>query len=119
MLGGGMRQAGIIAAAGIVALEEMVGRLAEDHANAHRLAEGISQIRGLATEPDHVRTNILFFDLVDQRFRDDEFIARLQEKGVLLQHAAPSRFRMVTHYGIGAADIETVIEALHAVMSCS
>ena len=116
MLGGGMRQAGIIAAAGIVALEEMVERIAEDHANAHHLAEGISRIRGLATEPDRVWTNILFFDLVDQRFTDNEFIARLKEKGVLLHHAGPSRFRMVTHYGIGEADTETAIEALRAVM---
>ena len=80
MLGGGMRQAGIIAAAGIVALEEMVERLAEDHANAHRLAEGISRIQGLATEPDRVRTNILYIDLVDQRFTDDAFMARLKER---------------------------------------
>ncbi len=116
MLGGGMRQAGIIAAAGIVALEEMVERLAEDHANARRLAEAVSRIRGLAIELDHVRTNILFFDLVDQRFTDDEFIARLREKEVLLHHAGPSRFRMVTHYGIGAEDIERAIEALHAAM---
>jgi threonine aldolase len=116
MLGGGMRQAGIIAAAGIVAVEEMVGRLAQDHANAHRLCEGISQIRGLTVEPDRVRTNILFFDLVDERLTDDEFIARLKKKGVLLHHAGPSRFRMVTHYGIGEADIEAAIEALRAVL---
>jgi threonine aldolase len=116
MLGGGMRQAGIIAAAGIVALEEMVGRLHEDHANAHRLAEEISRIPGLTAEPDRVRTNILFFDLVDRRFTDDEFIARLKEKGLVLHHAGPSRFRMVTHYGIGAADIEAAIEAVRAVM---
>jgi threonine aldolase len=116
MLGGGMRQAGIIAAAGIVALEEMVERLAEDHANAHRLAEGISRIPGLATEPDRVRTNILYIDLVDQRFTDDEFMARLKEKGVLLSHPGPNRFRMLTHHGIGDADIETAIEALRAVM---
>ncbi|MEI7672587.1 MAG: low-specificity L-threonine aldolase, partial [Deltaproteobacteria bacterium] len=75
MLGGGMRQAGIIAAAGIVALEEMVERLAEDHTNARRLAEGISTIQGLATEPDRVRTNILYIDLIDRRFTDDEFMA--------------------------------------------
>jgi threonine aldolase len=116
MLGGGMRQAGIIAAAGIVALEEMIERLAEDHANAHLLAEGISRIKGLATEPDRVRTNILYIDLVDKRFTDDEFMARLKEKGVMLSHPGPARFRMLTHHGIGEADIETAIEALRAVM---
>lgn len=117
MLGGGMRQAGIIAAAGIVALEEMVGRLAEDHANARRLAEEISHIQGLVIELESVRTNIVFFDLVDQRFTADEFVARLKGKGVLLHHAGPARFRMVTHYGINEADIETTIEALRAVMT--
>jgi threonine aldolase len=116
MLGGGMRQAGIIAAAGIVALEGMVDRLAEDHANARRLAEGISRIRGLATEPDRVRTNILYIELVDRRFTDDAFIARLREKGVLLSHPGPGRFRMLTHHGIGKADIDTAVEALGALM---
>jgi len=109
-------EAGIIAAAGIVALEQMIERLAEDHANAHRLAEGISKIQGLATEPKCVRTNILYIDLVDKRFTDDEFMSLLKEKGVMLSHPGPSRFRMLTHHGIGAADIETAIEALSAVM---
>ncbi len=116
MLGGAMRQAGIIAAAGIVALEEMVARLAEDHANAGRLAAEISKIRGLSIEPERVRTNIVFFDLVEPRITEEELVARLKEKGVLLHHAGPCRFRMVTHYGITAANIETAIEALRAVM---
>jgi threonine aldolase len=116
MLGGGMRQAGIIAAAGIVAMEEMIDRLAEDHANARHLAEEIAQIDGLAIEVARVQTNILFFDLVDHRLTADDFIARLRAKGVLLHHAGPTRFRMVTHYGIGAADIATSIAALRAVM---
>lgn len=116
MLGGGMRQAGIIAAAGVVALEEMVERLALDHANAQRLACGVSQIRGLVIEPDRFRTNIVFFDLADQRFTEDEFITGLKKKGVQLHHAGPFRFRMVTHYGIGETDIEMAIEALRTVM---
>jgi threonine aldolase len=116
MVGGGMRQAGIIAAAGIVALGEMVDRLAEDHANAQRLAEGISRIPGLATEPDRVRTNILYIDLVDRRFTDEEFMKRLKEKGVMLSHPGPGRFRMLTHHGIGQAEIAAAVEALRAVM---
>jgi len=116
MLGGGMRQAGIIAAAGIVAMEEMVDRLAEDHTHARRLAEGIARIPGLRTEPGRVQTNILYVDLVDRRFSDDEFMARLKEKGVMLSRTAPTRFRMLTHYGIVEADIKTAIEALRAVM---
>ena len=81
MLGGGMRQAGIIAAAGIVALEEMTDRLAEDHANARRLAEGIARISGLRTDPTRVRTNILYIDLADRRFSDEEFLKRLAKEG--------------------------------------
>ena len=116
MLGGGMRQAGIIAAAGIVALEEMTDRLAEDHLNARRLAEGIARIPGLATDPARVRTNILYIDLVDRRFSDHEFLTRLAKKGIRLSHTGPARFRMLTHYGIGAAQIDAALEALAAVM---
>jgi threonine aldolase len=116
MLGGGMRQAGIIAAAGIVALEEMTDRLAEDHMNARRLAEGITRIPGLATDPARVRTNILYIDLIDRRFSDEQFMARLDKKGVRLSHTGPARFRMLTHYGIGAAEIDAALEALRDVM---
>jgi threonine aldolase len=116
MLGGGMRQAGIIAAAGIVALEEMTDRLAEDHANARRLAEGIAQIPGLAIDQTRVRTNILYLDLVDRRFSEEGFKLRLAEKGVLLSHTAPARFRMLTHYGIGSDDIDAALQALRTVM---
>ena len=116
MLGGGMRQAGIIAAAGIVAIEEMTGRLAEDHANARRLAEGIAGVSGLATDPARVRTNILYINLVDKRFSDEEFLKRLAEKGVRLSHTGPSRFRMLTHYGIGANEIDAALKTLRDVM---
>ncbi|MCX5818675.1 MAG: low-specificity L-threonine aldolase [Deltaproteobacteria bacterium] len=116
MLGGGMRQAGIIAAAGIVALEEMVDRLAEDHINARRLAEGIAGIPGLKTEPGRVQTNILYIDLVDRRFSDDQFMALLEKKGVRLSHPGLARFRMLTHYGIGATEIDAALAALRDVM---
>lgn len=116
MLGGGMRQAGIIAACGIVALEEMVGRLAEDHANARRLAQGVTRIKGLKTDADRVSTNILYVDLLDSRLSDEEFLSRLGKEGVLVSHTAPGRFRMLTHYGITAADIDRALEALHRVM---
>jgi len=116
MLGGGMRQAGIIAAAGIVALESMVDRLAEDHANARRLAEGIAAIEGLATDPARVQTNILYCDLAGGRFSDAEFIDRLAQRGLRLSHTGPARFRMLTHYGIGAADIDAALAILRDVM---
>ena len=116
MLGGGMRQAGIIAAAGIVALRSMVDRLAEDHRNARRLAEGIAGIPGLFTEPDRVQTNILYIDLVDQHFSDDEFMTLLEKQGLRLSHPGPARFRMLTHYGIGATEIDAALAALRSVM---
>jgi threonine aldolase len=119
MLGGGMRQAGIIAAAGITALEEMVERLAEDHQNARRLADGIAGIDGLATDPHRVRTNILYMDLVDRRFSDDEFLRRLAEKGICVSHTGPARFRMLTHYGIGKPEIDAALKSLNEVMKGS
>jgi threonine aldolase len=116
MLGGGMRQAGIIAAAGIVALETMIDRLAEDHANARRLAEGIAAIEGLTTDPACVRTNILYCDLAGGRFSDAEFLERLAKKGLRIHHTGPARFRMLTHYGIDAADIDAAVAILRDVM---
>jgi threonine aldolase len=79
-----MRQAGIIAAAAIVALREMPGRLAEDHANARRLAEGIEQIEGLSIEAGSVQTNILYFNLVSDKISVEEFVKKLEKRGVRL-----------------------------------
>jgi len=111
-----MRQAGIIAAPGILSVNEMVGRLAEDHANARRLAEGIAGIPGISTDPARVSTNILYLDLTDRRFTDDEFMFRLAQRGVLVSHPGPARFRMLTHYGIDSPDIDAALEALREVM---
>ena len=117
VLGGGMRQAGILAAAGILALEEMVERLTEDHANAKRLAEGITQIEGLAVYLGAVQTNILYFELVSDRIDVEAFLSRLGEKGIkLLRIGGPRRFRVVTHYGIDAEDIDITLAALEEVM---
>jgi threonine aldolase len=116
MLGGGMRQAGIIAAAGIVALDQMIERLSEDHKNAKRLAEGIAQIKGLSIEQDRVRSNILYFKLSDSRISSEQFLKALAEKGIRFLSTAKSTFRMVTHYGIEPDDIETAISALSQTM---
>ncbi len=112
MLGGGMRQSGILAAAGIVALEQMVERLAEDHANARRLAEGLAQIRGLDVDPATVETNMVFFTLraadgapIDQQ----PFMQAAREAGVLVIDMGPGRIRTVTHYGITAEHIDTAL----------
>lgn len=117
VLGGGMRQGGILAAAAIVALQEMPGRLAEDHANARCLAEGIEQIKGLSIEAGAVQTNILYFELVSDKLSVDEFIKRLEKRGIkLLCVGRPACFRMVTHYGIEGEDIETALAAMEEVM---
>ncbi|OHB79169.1 MAG: threonine aldolase [Planctomycetes bacterium RBG_16_55_9] len=112
VLGGGMRQCGIIAAAGIVALEQMVERLAEDHANARRLAEGIARIAGLSIEPEKVQTNIVYFDLASEVLVAEEFTKRLVDRGVKVIQTGPARFRAVTHYGISSDDIDAALVAL-------
>jgi threonine aldolase len=116
IVGGGMRQAGILAAAGIVALEEMVERLAEDHANARRLAAGLAEIPGLSLDPQKVQTNILYFELADSRITTWEFIAGLEKEGVRLLSLGPRRLRAVTHYGIEAADIDAALAAVGRVV---
>lgn len=117
VLGGGMRQAGILAAAGIVALETMVDRLAEDHANARRLAEGLANLPGIAIEPERVQTNIVFFDLRPEvRLGTKDVAAQLAERGVKVGVAGPRRFRAVTHYWVKAEDIEQALAAFAAVL---
>ena len=91
VLGGGMRQAGVIAAAGITALNEMVDRLTEDHANARHLAEGIAEIPGLSIDVARIKTNILFFDLVTDQLTPKEFIIGLEERGIRCSNPGPSR----------------------------
>jgi threonine aldolase len=105
MLGGGMRQAGVIAAAGVVALESMVDRLADDHANARLLAEGIAALPGARIDPERVRTNIVIFDVDDA----PAFQRALRKAGVLTTGFGPTRVRMVTHYGIERPDIEEAL----------
>ena len=115
VLGGGMRQAGVIAAAGIIALTEMVDRLAEDHANARRLAEGMAHIPGLRVDLDRVYTNIVYLD-VDAGVPAEEVVVRARERGLLVLATGPQRIRAVTHYGIEEGDIEEALEILSAVM---
>ncbi|MBE0431426.1 MAG: low-specificity L-threonine aldolase [Dehalococcoidia bacterium] len=114
MLGGGMRQAGIIAAAGIVALETMVDRLAEDHANARRLAEGLAGIEGIRLAQESVPTNIVMF-VVSPGVSGAEFIEGLKEVGVKLGFRNGGPFRAVTHYMVSSADIDEVLARIEAV----
>jgi len=116
ILGGGMRQCGIISAAGIVALEQMVDRIEEDHRNAYRLAGGIARINGLSIDIDRVKTNIVYFNLESSRLTVDEFLLRLEQKGIKVMHRAQTCFRVVTHYGITSEDIDTTLAALAEVL---
>jgi threonine aldolase len=115
-VGGSMRQCGIIAAAGIEALEQMVDRLAEDHANARRLAEGIAGIAGLSIELERVQTNIVFFDLVSEELTAEKLVTELVGRGVKMLAAGPRRLRAVTHYGINNDDIDLALAALEGAM---
>ncbi len=119
VLGGGMRQAGVIAAAGIKALEEMVDRLAMDHENARRLAEGIASINGLSIELAKVQTNIIYFELDEDRMMPKEMVTELNKKEVKLLAVGPNRLRAVTHYGITAGDIDLTVKALGEVMKAA
>jgi threonine aldolase len=111
MLGGGMRQAGVLAAAGLVALEEMVDRLADDHRNARRLAEGLQGLPGIAIDLARVETNMVFGDC-QPPLTAAAFIERCREAGVLLDQASLYRWRMVTHRGVTADDVDYAIGAV-------
>jgi threonine aldolase len=107
LLGGGMRQAGIIAAAGIVALNEMVERLAEDHANARKLADGLAHIPGVAVDPATVESNMVFFGAADGD--NARLVEAVAGHGLLFSGSDDGRIRAVTHYGIAAEDIDTAL----------
>jgi len=106
VLGGGLRQAGVLAAAGIVALQQMVDRLADDHENARRLAEGLASLRTISVDLDQVRTNIVFFQVENETPSAQELIEKLCSFGVKVLQTGPRQFRAVTHYEISSDDID-------------
>ncbi len=111
MLGGGMRQAGIIAAPGIIALETMIDRLAEDHQNARALADGLAPIAGLKVRTVARRANMVIFDTDGGAPSTRRFAKGLTERGVLVSPRDATTFRAVTHYGVTGADIERAVAA--------
>lgn len=116
VLGGGTRQAGVLAAAGVVALEQMTERLVEDHARAKRLAEGLAEMPAVMVEP--VFTNILYFSLAPQvTLTAADVAARLREYGILINPRSARTFRAVTHYWIDDEGIERTLAALREVLS--
>ena len=112
VLGGGMRQAGVLAAAALYALENHVARLEEDHANARRLADGIARTEGLRLDPESIDTNMLFFRVAPETATAGEFVARLRERGVLMLTTGSGVIRAVTHLDVTAADVDRAIAAI-------
>jgi threonine aldolase len=112
MWGGAMRQAGIVAAAGLYALDHHVERLADDHANARVLAEGLAAIDGVEIDPGRVETNIVIFAVPDA----PELAAALRDAGVEVSTLGPRRVRMVTHLDVDRAGVERALDALRAAL---
>jgi threonine aldolase len=117
VLGGGMRQAGVLAAAGIVALNEMVDRLVDDHANARKLAEGLAEMPGLSIDPSLIKTDIVYFEVKRDDMTVAELVKRLEEQGVRMLPVGPGRIRAVTHYHITPDDIDYALGVFSKVMS--
>jgi threonine aldolase len=111
-LGGGMRQAGVLAAAGLVALEETPPKLAVDHANARFLAEGFARIPEIKVDPKTVRSNIVIFDVSGTGMASAEISAKLKQSGVLINGVNPRLMRAVTHYDVDRAGCASALECL-------
>ncbi len=105
VLGGGLRQAGILAACGLISLREMTGRLHEDHASARTLAEALSALPGVSIDLDKVQTNMVFADIAGPGFCDPGLCAYLRERGVLINGAPDGYYRFVTHHDVSQADV--------------
>ncbi len=117
LLGGGMRQAGIVAAAGIYALENHVERLSDDHDNARALARGVVELDGLRADLDKVQTNMVFVHLERDDMTAFDYAARLRERGVLVNPLARKMFRAVTHLHVTREDVTEAVAAFKAALA--
>lgn len=116
MLGGGMRQAGVLAAAGLISLEKMTGRLGQDHTRAKSLFEGLKQVRGLKLEASP-SSNMIYFDLEEGvKLTEVQIKDEMKKRGVLIDAAGPYRFRLVTHYWVDDAGIQQAVKAFGEVL---
>lgn len=116
MLGGGMRQAGIIAAPGLISLQKMTQRLAEDHRHAQQLARGLAMIEGIECDQSVVETNIVFFRVSDPRFSLPLFIQAAGARGLNIAELGHRRIRAVTHVGIGASEIDRALQIIRSLL---
>lgn len=118
MLGGGMRQVGVIAAAGIISLERMTRRLGDDHARARQLADGLRQLKGLAVDPNSPYTNMVYLNLSEEVAESAQQITqKMKDLGVLVDPENARRFRLVTHYWIDDSAVEQTVSAFQKVLN--
>lgn len=117
MFGGGMRQAGILAAAGLYALDHNIARLAEDHAHAKRLAAALAELPGVRIDPAHIETNIVVFDIGETRRTADDVLAALKAEGLLLVPFSKTTLRAVTHLDVSSEQIEQACAILKKVFA--
>ncbi|HYF76591.1 MAG TPA: low-specificity L-threonine aldolase [Symbiobacteriaceae bacterium] len=110
LLGGGMRQAGVLAAAGLISIRSMVDRLAEDHENAKTLARGLNEIPGLRVDLATVQTNMIMFDIDDPRWNEESLAGAMTRAGVVCNANGPRRIRLVTHKDVSAADVAEALD---------
>ena len=116
-LGGGMRQAGVLAAAGLVALEKMTDRIIDDHKNARTLAEGISNIEGISINLERVKTNIIYFSLDHPKVGGALLLEKMAGKNIHFFELGPSWFRLVTHAGVSKDDVDDVVGEFERILS--
>src|SRR5262245_54512660 len=116
ILGGGMRQAGVLAAAGLVALEDSPKALIEDHANAKRLAEGLAELRSVKIDPERAQTNIVIFDIAAAGMTTSQLSAELKSRGVLANGVNAREMRMVTHYDVSSEQIDRTIQIVREIL---
>ena len=116
MFGGGMRQVGIIAAAGIYALDYHLERLKEDHQNAKRLAVGLKEFKGVSIDPKYVETNIVIFDVVNTGMTGAQVAEAMKREGVLIHPIGKTQIRLVTHLDVNAEDIEKALKAFEKLL---
>jgi len=120
-LGGGMRQAGVLAAPGLIALEEMTERLKDDHVNARYLAEKLAALEHVECVPEEVQINMVFFKVTKPGFSPDVFVKRMAENSVVIsgEFGGPGKYRWLTHYGIERSDIDGAVGVLSELLGLS
>ncbi len=116
MFGGGMRQVGIIAAAGIYALDHHLERLKEDHQNAKRLAVGLKEFKRISIDPRHVETNIVIFGITDTKITAPQVAEAMKKEGILIHAISKTQIRLVTHLDVTAEDIEKALKAFEKIL---